>query len=63
MKLRKDLRKVRKDAADERTEYWTKLSPQQQLEALDMRLGKDTGAAKQRARLMKRIEKQSKETR
>lgn len=43
--------------AVERNEAWTKLSPQQQLERLDLRLGKGVGATKQRTRLQRLIEK------
>lgn len=34
---------------------WRKLTPKQQLAALDKRLGKGVGAAKQRARLQEEI--------
>lgn len=41
----------RRVEAKERQEAWSKLTLKEQLAALDRRLGKDTGAAKQRARL------------
>ena len=48
-------RKVLREQTAERTEIWRKLTPQQQLDALDARLGKGVGAVKQRARLIKMI--------
>jgi hypothetical protein len=46
-------------AAEERQENWAKLSPQEQIKALDERLGKGIGATKQRKRIMEKIEKQN----
>lgn len=43
--------------ATERDEAWQKLTPEQQLEALDRRLGKGQGATKQRARLAASLER------
>ena len=43
--------KVSKEAAMIREEEWRKLTPQQQIAALDQRLGKNVGATKQRARI------------
>lgn len=54
---RPDNNEIKRAEADERNAAWAKLSPSQQLEALDRRLGKGVGAAKQRARLLERIEK------
>lgn len=54
---RPDHNEYKRQEATERQEAWSKLSPQQQLEALDRRLGKDAGAAKQRARLALAIER------
>jgi hypothetical protein len=42
--------------AIERNEYWAQLTPEQQLEDLDKRLGKDIGAKKQRARIQFKID-------
>lgn len=42
---------IKAKEAKERQEAWSKMSPQEQLKALDTRLGKGVGAAKQRARL------------
>jgi hypothetical protein len=51
-------RKARRKAkAVARTEFWQRLSPQQQLAALDRRLGEGVGAVKQRARLAALIQK------
>ena len=41
--------------AIERNEAWTQLTPEQQIADLDRRLGKDTGAKKQRARIQYKI--------
>lgn len=48
---RPDNNEYKRSSAEERNSAWAKLSPAQQLEALDRRLGKGKGAAKQRARL------------
>ena len=42
--------------AIERNNYWTSLTPQQQLESLDTRLGKGIGAKKQRAKIQYKID-------
>ena len=42
--------------AIERNYYWTSLTPQQQLESLDTRLGKGVGAKKQRAKIQAKID-------
>ena len=47
-------RKEQKRIGDEREAAWRAMSPQEQLKALDDRLGKDVGAKKQRARIAKR---------
>ena len=39
-----------------RNEYWAQLTPEQQLADLDIRLGKDIGAKKQRARIQYKID-------
>jgi hypothetical protein len=44
-------RQPAKEAIAERLAAWQKLSPTEQLDALDRRLGKGKGAAKQRKRL------------
>ena len=46
----------RQKEALERDAFWAKLSPQEQLAALDKRLGKGVGAEKQRAKIQARIE-------
>lgn len=48
---RPDNNEIKQSEASERNASWSKLSPKEQLEALDRRLGKGVGAAKQRARL------------
>jgi hypothetical protein len=49
---RPDNNSLKQREALERDAAWRKLSPREQLEALDRRLGKDVGATKQRARLL-----------
>ena len=39
-----------------RNEYWTQLTPEQQIADLDRRLGKGIGAKKQRARIQYKID-------
>lgn len=56
MKLRKDRKVIRKQAADERAEHWNALSPAKQLSELDRRLGVGIGATRQRARLSAALE-------
>ena len=46
-------KKVIRENTDERLNAWRSLTPQQQLAALDDRLGRNIGARKQRARLQK----------
>jgi len=53
---RPDHRKIQQEEGTERLKHWTGLSPQAQLDALDSRLGKGVGAAKQRARILAKIE-------
>lgn len=47
--------KTKAEQAIERNEAWAKLTPAQQLNELDRRLGKGVGAKKQRARLAKLV--------
>lgn len=54
---RPDLTEIKRKEGAERQEAWSKLTPQQQLDELDRRLGKGVGATKQRARLALVIEK------
>ena len=54
--VRPDNNEAKRAEANERQEAWSKLSPTQQLEALDRRLGKGVGAAKQRARIQDLID-------
>jgi len=49
----------RKESQD-RLESWRKLSPQQQLDALDARLGKGVGATKQREKLNAKLSEETK---
>lgn len=53
---RPDNNEIKASEAKDRNDAWAKLSPVQQLKALDERLGKGVGAAKQRARLQARID-------
>lgn len=48
----------RRQEAAARVEEWRKLTPQEQLNELDRRLGKGLGAARQRAMIAKRIKEQ-----
>ena len=47
---------TKQQEAIERNEYWAQLTPEQQLDVLDIRLGKDVGAKKQRARIQYKID-------
>ena len=49
-------RSERKMEAEQRNEAWKLLSLHQQLESIDLRLGKDKGAKKQRARIQYKID-------
>ena len=49
-------RSERKMEAEQRNEAWKLLSPQQQLKSIDLRLGKDIGAKKQRAQIQYKID-------
>ena len=42
--------------AIERNNFWASLTPQQQLESLDNRLGEGIGAKKQRAKIQAKID-------
>jgi hypothetical protein len=51
-KMKRDEKeKMAKVDREARTEFWQSLSPQEQLGILDRKLGKDLGAAKQRAKI------------
>lgn len=54
---RPDNNELKRSEAKERQEVWSKLSPKEQLAALDARLGKGIGATKQRARLQNLIDR------
>ncbi len=56
-KPRTDRKAARVSAMQKRLDEWRKLSPSEQLKALDERLGKGKGAAKQRARLAEKLTK------
>ena len=49
-------RSERKMEAEQRNEAFKLLSPQQQLESIDLRLGKGVGAKKQRAQIQYKID-------
>ena len=51
MKSRPDRRAIIAESAKVREAQWRELPPEAQLAALDVRLGKNQGAKKQRARL------------
>jgi len=50
------LKKAKREEAEIRNAWWLELTPKEQLQALDRRLGKGVGAAKQRARIAKASE-------
>ena len=52
-------RKQRQEGAKERQAACALLSPEQRLHALDLRLGKDRGAKKERAKLKSLLSKKS----
>ena len=56
-------REMRQEEAFRRQEERIKLTPQQQLDILDQRLGPDTGAMKERYRLLRAIADESQNTR
>jgi hypothetical protein len=56
---RLDRRGIRKNQAEVRQAAWAQLTPQQQLVELDKRIGESVGAMRQRKRILKRIEKES----
>ena len=56
-KNRTDRQSVRRIEAEGRAEVWEGLTPEQQVAALDRRLGKGLGAKKQRARIAKALAK------
>ena len=51
---------IRREEALERQEYWENLTPVQQLDSLDERLGRGEGAVKQRDRILKNAYKKNK---
>jgi len=51
MKLRKDKKEQRQKEAKARQAAYNKLTPKEKIAALDMKLGKDVGAEKQRKKL------------
>jgi hypothetical protein len=48
-------KQIKQTEAAVRNEAWAKLTPEQQLESLDNRLGKGIGAKKQRAKIQYKI--------
>lgn len=50
-----DRKEKKHEEAQVRNDGWASLTPQQQLDALDSRLGKGVGAVKQRAKLQSKI--------
>lgn len=48
---RRQRKEQRKNIAEQRNNYWQKLTPQQQIESLDQRLGKGRGAKRQRIKI------------
>lgn len=59
MRNRNDRKEKRKAENEERLEYWRSLTPKQQIQDLDRRLGKGVGAKKQRAKILAKIENES----
>ena len=49
-------KQIKETEAKVRNEAWAKLTPEQQLESLDNRLGKGVGAKKQRTRIQYKID-------
>ena len=49
-------KQIKETEAIVRNEAWAKLTPEQQLESLDNRLGKGIGAKKQRAKIQYKID-------
>ena len=52
-----EVKELRNQRAIERNEHWQALTPQQQLDELDLRLGVNKGAKKQRAKIAKQLKK------
>lgn len=55
------MREAARERAEKRNAIWAQLSPKEQLETIDRRLGEGVGAKKQRARLQKRLAPQAQE--
>ena len=56
-------REIRREEAEERQAERDKLTPGQQLEILDKRLGRDIGASKERLKLMRQVVADNQKTR
>ena len=56
-------REIRREEAEERQTERDKLTPGQQLEILDKRLGRDIGAPKERLKLMRQVVADNQKTR
>jgi len=56
-------REMRREEAEMRQLARENLTSQQQLDVLDFRLGKDTGAIKERTRLLKKMAEETQKTR
>ena len=56
-------REIRREEAEDRQSERDKLTPGQQLEVLDKRLGSDIGASKERLRLMRQVVADNQKTR
>lgn len=57
----RELLKIKREEAEERQEAWAGLTPKQQIQALNGRLGKGQGAKKQRARIAAKMKDQKKD--